>query len=110
VVRTVIVGPGTTPTFSWTPACLAGSVIVLRAAPVGDRPAGTVWSVTSESGIAPGLRYGVTPSGATVTHAAEPLTSGVLHSVNVIVDPCPPGASHCGNSSSIGDGVATFTP
>ena len=110
-VRGVIVSVGTTPTISWTPACLAATVVVMRAPSDASQPPAAVWSITSDGGIAPDVRYGVTPPGATVTHAAEPLASGVLHSVNVIPDSCPPGGDRCGNTiTELQIGFATFTP
>jgi hypothetical protein len=110
-VRSVTVAAGTVPTFSWTPACRAGSLSVMRVSSSTDQPAMTVWSISSDSGIAPGVRFGVTPHLATVTHAAEPLSSGILHSVIVSAIHCPPGATRCGNTVGLLEqGLATFTP
>jgi hypothetical protein len=59
---TLSVSAGTEPRFTWTPACRL--FLVLVEDPSGD---GDQWGVLSDSSnnIAPGVSYGVIPSGAT---------------------------------------------
>jgi hypothetical protein len=63
---------GTTPTIRWSPSCLAGSIIV-EPLPL-SQGFDTHWSVAAGTDLlAPGLRYGRLPGGATQNHAAIPL-------------------------------------
>ncbi len=75
---TVTVSSGTVPTFSWTPACRLGFVIV-----EGD--GGDMWLVESPESneISPPVTYGVVPPGTTEIHAAEPLVAGTTYQVYV---------------------------
>ena len=74
----VTVSGGTTPTFTWTPACTVHILLVEQGAT--DR-----WFLvaTSEGGIAPGVRYGIVPAGAEQAEPAIPLTAGRTHDVTL---------------------------
>lgn len=75
------VGPGTTPEFSWQPACRLASVLV---EPTQRGLGGDHWSIYSEANtIAPPLRYGVTPQGATLRRDPRSLSAGVQYRVVV---------------------------
>ena len=76
---TVSVSAGTTPTFSWSPACRAYGLIVEEGA--SDR-----WLLvaTGSAGIAPGVRYGTVPAGASQRgEPAVPLVAGRAYDVTV---------------------------
>jgi hypothetical protein len=63
---------GTIPIIRWSPACLAGALLVEPLPP--SQGFGWHWVVTAESQlIAPGVRYGELPEGTTESHAAWPL-------------------------------------
>ncbi len=69
----IAVGTGTSPTFTWTPACLLGYVDVV---PV-SQPGTTYWSASDASNsIAPGVKYGWRPprTGATTPPRLQPDT------------------------------------
>lgn len=67
---TLSVSSGTTPTFTWTPACNVFAVLV-------EGVAGDTWYVFKNGGgIAPGVRYGVLPQGAIQLDPTEPLLTG----------------------------------
>jgi len=69
---------GTTPTFSWNPACLISRIAVADSA-------GTIlWDVqTTASVMAPPLVYGQTPDGAVVHTTPGALVAGRSYSVGV---------------------------
>ena len=72
----VTISSGSTPTFSWTPACTIQFLIVEENA--SDR-----WDLTALDGrgIAPGVRYGVVPAGARQSDPPIPLAAGKMHEV-----------------------------
>lgn len=73
----VSVTGGTTPTFSWTPAC---RVFFLNV----ELPGGAdQWNVISDSAnaIAPPVTYGTVPLGAVGTPGATPLSVGTSYTV-----------------------------
>lgn len=76
---TVIVGPGTTPTFSWSPPCSLFFILVEPENLGADQ-----WTVITDStnGIIPPVTYGVVPLGATGTSAAT-LVTGMPYEVFV---------------------------
>ena len=86
----VSVVSGNPPRFEWTPPCLAFKVEV----EVADSLATTVWSVQAGDTlnvIAPGVTYGVMPSGATQQNVAPaPLQSGHRYAVAVFRYAGPP--------------------
>ena len=95
---TVSVSAGTTPTFSWAPACAAYGLIVEEGA--SDR-----WFLraTGAAGIAPGVRYGTVPAGASEDgEAAVPLVAGRTYDVSVFRGTTDNNATLAGN--------AEFTP
>lgn len=71
-VELTISGGTTTPTFTWTPGCGVGALLVRDAAQVDQ------WylTATTEAGIASGVRYGTVPPGAREDSAAVPLVAG----------------------------------
>ena len=73
---TVSVSAGTTPTFTWTPACTVRALLV-------EEDASDRWFIlaTGTAGIAPGVVYGTVPAGASQDEPALPLTAGVAHDV-----------------------------
>ena len=75
----VTVSSGTTPTFTWTPACTVAYMIV-------EEDASDRWLLTATDrakGIAPGVRYGTVPAGARESSPAVSLTRGQLHDVTM---------------------------
>ena len=93
---------GTTPRFSWTPACqLEGLVVALPG------PGAIVWNVaspTQANSISPGVTYGVTPKGAALVTVATQLSIGTPYTVTVFwFDD-----GHGGSVQSAGS--LTFTP
>ena len=75
---TVHVSAGTSPTFDWEPECRLFFINV-------ERGAGDEWLVHSEgeNAIAPPVRYGEVPSGATERAPAVPLEPGVTYDVTL---------------------------
>jgi hypothetical protein len=76
---TISVSSGTTPSFSWTPACSLFFVNV-------ELGATDQWSIISDStnAIAPPVRYGVVPAGAEQsTSEVTPLQAGQTYDVNL---------------------------
>ena len=72
-VAVFTIGSGTTPTFTWEPACTAHEIVVM------DSVANLMWDVRSDSGstIASGVTYGVIPPGPhTQTQAPVALVAG----------------------------------
>lgn len=90
---------GKPPQFGWSPGCLAFKL------EVEDSTAATLWSVQAGDTlnvIAPGVTYGVMPSGATVQNVAPvPLQSGHQYVVGVFryAGPPPDSAELIGASS-----------
>ncbi|MEX2110139.1 MAG: hypothetical protein WD802_06030 [Gemmatimonadaceae bacterium] len=71
----VTVSAGTTPTFTWTPACRVIGLLVEEGA--SDR-----WLLEATgAGIAPGVTYGSVPAGASEDAPAIPLVSGTTYEV-----------------------------
>ena len=94
----VSVSGGTTPTISWTPACAAYALIVEEGA--SDR-----WFLraTSAAGIAPGVRYGTVPPGASGDgEPAVPLVAGRTYDVGVF-------RGTADNNATLA-GTSVFTP
>jgi hypothetical protein len=78
---TITATAGTTPRFSWTPACQVEGLIVAF-----PGPGAIVWNVESASQtntIGPGVRYGVAPAGATVVTAPAALVAGTSYAVTL---------------------------
>ena len=76
---TIAVSSGTSPTFSWTPACRLFFVNV-------ELGATDQWSIISDStnAIAPPVQYGVVPAGAQQsTSEVTPLVPGQTYEVNL---------------------------
>ena len=72
---TVSVSSGTTPTFTWTPACRVIGLLV-------ELGASDQWFLEATGdGIAPGVQYGIVPPGATADGPATPLVSGTTYEV-----------------------------
>jgi hypothetical protein len=95
VTLSVVAGP--TPTIDWTPKCTVyGLMVIQPQAQMTLR-----WEITSEVGIAPGLRYGQAPRGATVGAAPEVLLAGEDAIVQVYLK----GPRGISNASSV-----VFTP
>lgn len=77
------VGPGLTPTFTWSPDCVVSRVYVVR----GDITVGEpVWEVELSSGqpaFSSGVVYGTAPRGTLVRHGPVPLEAGASYVVSV---------------------------
>lgn len=76
---TITVSSGTSPSFSWTPACRLFFVNV-------ELGATDQWSIISDStnAIAPPVRYGVVPAGAQQSSSeVTPLQGGETYDVNL---------------------------
>jgi hypothetical protein len=71
----VSAGPGTQPTFTWSPPCKVFDVLVEEA------DGSDVWEVTGPDGISPGLRYGAIPPGAIQQQSPMPLRAGRKYEV-----------------------------
>jgi hypothetical protein len=77
---TIAVSSGTSPSFSWTPACRLFLVNV-------ELGAGDQWGIISDSAnaIAPPVQYGVVPAGAEQsTSEVTPLVPGQTYDVNLL--------------------------
>ena len=79
---TVTVTSGTTPTFSWTPACSIVALIV-------EEGANDQWNVLAngDPGFGPSVVYGTKPAGSTQVGATTPLRAGVNYTVTVFRGP-----------------------
>lgn len=77
----VTVGTGTTPTISWTPRCLVTRISVYQPLSAANER----WRVLSTAGIAPDVRYGTTPRGATLVVGPDPLVAGTEAAVELLV-------------------------
>ena len=75
---TISVSAGTSPTFSWSPACRLFFVNV-------ESDASDQWGIISDSAnaIAPPVQYGVVPAGAEQLSELTPLVSGQTYDVNL---------------------------
>ena len=76
---TLEVTPGTTPSFSWTPACRLSSLVV-------EAVGGTqLWAIITrgENALAPPVSYGDPPAGAETLAPPGQLTSGTAYEVEV---------------------------
>lgn len=72
ITAQVVIEPDAAPEFRWSPDCPLGMVRV--STPDHGR---ILWSVsTRQPGIGSGVRYGVTPAGASTSGPAEPLVAG----------------------------------
>jgi len=98
---TVTVGAGTSPQFSWSPACRLFFVIVEPAASGQD-----LWSVITEgtNAISSPVLYGTVPPGAQELDPPTPLVAGTAYKVAV--------ARYTGPGPQDGAiiGMQTFTP
>ena len=102
-IVTVTASSGTTPEFTWTPACPVAQL------DVDDMTQGgvNVWRISGQgtNAIAPGLRYGETPTGVVQLRAPDPLVAGREYRLTVL--------RWVGDAQSgglAGGGVARFTP
>ena len=102
---TLMASAGTTPTFTWAPACGVAWINVVEAGP--DGPA--VWHVETNDNrntIASEVRYGQRPAGTTVRVGPLPLVAGRAYRVSLMVaEPISGGMTGIG-----GIGDLTFTP
>lgn len=97
----VSVSAGTTPQFSWSPACRLFFLIVEPAASGTD-----LWSIISEGAnrIAPPVRYGTVPADAEELDPPTPLLAGTAYKVVVARYTGP------GPQEGVAVGQQTFTP
>jgi hypothetical protein len=85
VALTFQVTPGSTPVFSWSPACTVAQLRVVKEAE-GDDPEVEVWSVVASGNtIAGPVTYGVAPAGSTETTPEVLLTIGDAYRLVVAV-------------------------
>jgi hypothetical protein len=76
----VTVASGTTPTFSWSPRCGIGHLVVGRV--IDEFSHDIVWHIASDaSTIASPVTYGVARRGQTVINAPEPLIAGTEYRI-----------------------------
>jgi hypothetical protein len=103
---TVSVGPGTTPSFTWTPACGVGFLEVFPAP--SDPAAWTVYAApgSGENPIPSGVQYGVTPLEGQTVAGPEALAAGTSYRVRVARLICDQGVL-CTLQDA---GAATFQP
>jgi hypothetical protein len=97
----VTVSAGTTPTFSWTPACTLYFLDVTTAD--GGQEIWAVGNSDFRNTIPPGVRYGTVPAGARLIDGPVPLVVGTAY--RVFVAYALPGG---GGDQFAGE--ATFTP
>ena len=102
---TLTASVGTTPTFTWAPACGVAVISVVEAQPAGP----AVWHVETADNrntIASDVRYGQRPGGTSVRAGPLPLVAGRAYSILLLVaEPLSDGTI---GISGIGD--LTFTP
>ena len=93
---TVTVTSGTTPTFSWTPACSVVALIV-------EQGANDHWNVLAngDPGFGPNVVYGTRPAGSTQVGATTPLQAGTSYTVTLFRGPL---------SSPVPNATQFFTP
>ena len=98
---TVQVSAGTTPRFTWVPACRLFFVLVEPAQAGND-----LWSIIADSAniIAPPVTYGTVPSGATQLQAPTPLVTGTAYAAYLYRWTGP------GAQDGVLVGSQTFTP
>ena len=79
---TVTVSAGTTPTFSWTPACSIVSLYV-------EEGANDHWAIfaNGDPGFGPSVTYGMKPEGTNQTVPTTPLKAGSTYSVTLFRGP-----------------------
>ena len=79
---TVSVTSGTTPTFSWTPACSIVSLYV-------EEGANDHWAIfaNGDPGFGPSVIYGTKPAGSNQVGPTTPLRAGATYSVTVFRGP-----------------------
>jgi hypothetical protein len=84
-IQVTVQPDGANPTFDWAPACGISRVTVTRVSAQPDDPLTIVWAFTvpESSPIAPTIRYGTAPSGATITVQPKALAVGVQYRVEV---------------------------
>jgi hypothetical protein len=76
-ISSVNIGPGTTPTFDWSPACTVAQVTVTDLTET-DANQTLKWSVTADQNIIrPPVTYGVAPANTLQTHAPDPLVGSI---------------------------------
>ena len=95
----ISVSTGTTPTFSWTPAC---KVYFLDIGVVDTNQ--EIWAVgnfDAKNTIAPGVKFGVTPAGTRLIEGPVPLQSGKAYSIFI---------AFYNNGVETDGGRLTFTP
>ena len=72
---TASVSSGTTPTFTWAPACRVIGLLV-------EQEASDMWFLEGTGeGIASGVQYGTVPPNATADEPATPLVTGTTYEV-----------------------------
>jgi hypothetical protein len=100
----VAVAGGTTPLFSWAPACGISSLSVESVPSSTGGDVQTVWafSVPENSPVGPWIRYGHAPGRANVWFAAQPLVAGMSYRIRVV--------QTVGGDVAVGSGEAVFTP
>ncbi|MCG3776852.1 MAG: hypothetical protein JW395_3723 [Nitrospira sp.] len=98
---TITVSAGTTPQFSWAPACQLFFLIVEPAASGED-----LWSIGTEGAneISPSVRYGTVPPGAQELDPPTPLMAGTEYKVAIFRYTGP------GRQDGVIIGLQTFTP
>jgi len=99
----VAVATGTTPLFSWAPACGISSLSVETVPSSAGGAVETVWAflVPENNPVGPGIRYGEAPSRANVSVAPRPLIAGTKYRVRVV--------QTVGGDGLLGSGEAVFT-
>jgi hypothetical protein len=99
----VAVATGTTPLFSWAPACGISSLSVETVPSSAGGSVETVWAffVPESNPVGPGIRYGQAPTGANVSVAPRPLVAGTNYRVRV--------QQTVGGDGLLGSGEAVFT-
>src|SRR3954467_14954643 len=95
----VAVVSGTTPVFSWAPACGMSSLSVETT----GASVQTVWAFTVPENtlVGPGIRYGQAPNAANVWSAPQPLVAGTSYRIRVMYI--------VGGDAIAGSGEAVFT-
>lgn len=75
-----------TPVFGWSPACGVSMVwvVTVPSSPGESEESRWAFSVPENTPVGPGLRYGVTPAGATTWTPAHVLVPGTAYRVRVM--------------------------
>jgi hypothetical protein len=99
----IAVLPEANPAFAWAPSCGISSLSVVTVPSDPGVSEVTMWafSVPENSPIAPGIRYGSAPNGATVWTQSRPLVTGMTYRVRV--------ALTLGGDGLLGHGEHVFT-